>query len=304
MATSVSITSSYVGKDAGGYFLKTFKEGDAIKNGALTVYDNVNYQLYLKKLATTNARRAYSCGHEPGGSITLSERLLAPKKFKDDFDICKEDFISQWGTEAMGVSAWNRIFTKEILDGVIANKLADNAEEFGSLIWNGDSTNTDEFDGFLKLFLADATVIDVDLDTVTEANVETQIKLALAAVPVALRGKNTLKVSVSADIAQFYNFFLASKGIANGLGGNANTSLVFGNYTLVVDNGLPTNTIVIADPKNLAFGTCALADHNLIETVDEDSIGLLTGKVRGSMVYNAGVQYAYGSEIVWARPIA
>jgi hypothetical protein len=154
------------------------------------------------------------------------------------------------------------------------------------------------------LFLADATVIDVDLDTITEANVEAQIKLALNAVPVQLRGKNTLKVSVSADIAQFYNFFLASKGIANGLGGNANTSLVFGNYTLVVDTGLPSSTIVIADPKNLAFGTGALADHNLIEVVDEDSIGLLTGKVRGTMVYNAGVQYAYGSEIVWARPIA
>ena len=304
MATTVTVTSNYAGKDAGGFFLKTFKEADALKNGAVTVYENVNYQLWLKKLATTNGRRAYTCGFDAGGSLTLTERLLAPKKFKDDFDLCKEDFRAQWGEESMGASAHNRTMNKEILDAMIANKLADNAEEFGSLIWTGDSTNEDEFDGFLKLFLADSTVIDVDLDTVTEANVEAQIKLALASVPVALRGKNTLKVSVSADIAQFYNFFLASKGIANGLGGNANTSLVFGNYTLVVDNGLPTNTIVIADPKNLAFGTGSLGDHNTIDVVDEDSIGLLTGKVRGTMVYNAGVQYTYGSEIVWARPIA
>lgn len=304
MATTTTITSNYAGDAAGGFFLKAFKEGDALKNGAVTIYDNVNYELWLKKLATTNGRRAYSCGHAPGGSITLTERLLAPKKFKDDFDICKEDFRATWGEKSMGASAHNNTMNKEILDAIIANKLADNAEEFSSLIWSGDSTNTDEFDGFLKLFLADATVIDVDLDAVTESNVEAQIKLALASVPVALRGKNTLKVSVSSDIAQYYNFFLASKGIANGLGGNANTSLVFGNYTLVVDTGLPTNTIVIADPKNLAFGTGALADHNTIEVVDEDSIGLLTGKVRGTMVYNAGVQYAYGAEIVWARPIA
>ena len=304
MATTTTITSSYAGKVAGGLFLKTFKEADALKNGILTVYPNVNYKTVLRKTATTNGRRDYTCGHVPAGSVTLSEAILEPKKFKDDFDLCKEDFRATWGEESMGASASNDTMNKEILDAIIANKLADNAEDFGSIIWTGDKDNAGEFDGFLTLFLADSSVIDVDLTTVTESNVEAQIKLALEAVPVALRGQNTLRVSVSADIAQYYNFFLASKGISNGLGGNANTSLVFGNYTLVVDNGLPTSTIVIADPKNLAFGTGAMADHNQIEVVDEDSIGLLTGKVRGTMVYNAGVQYAYGAEIVWARPIA
>lgn len=304
MATTTTITSSYAGKVAGEIFLKTFKEADALKNGILTVYQGVNYKTVLRKLQTTNGRRDYTCGHVPAGSITLNEAILEPKKFKDDFDICKEDFRQEWGEESMGASAHNNTMNKEILDAIIANKLADNAEDFGEIIWSGDKDNAGEFDGFLTLFLADASVIDVDLDAVTESNVEAQIKLALASVPVALRGKNTLKVSVSANVAQAYNFFLASKGITNGLGGNANTSLVFGNYTLVVDNGLPASTIVIADPKNLAFGTGALADHNLIEVVDEDSIGLLTGKVRGTMVYNAGVQYAYGAEIVWARPIA
>lgn len=304
MPTTTTITSSYAGKVAGDIFLKTFKEADALKNGILTVYQGVNFKTVLRKLQTTNGRRAYSCGHIPAGSITLNEAILEPKKFKDDFDICKEDFRQEWGEESMGASAHNNTMNKETLDAIIANKLSENAENFGSLIWTGDATNATEFNGFLKLFLADATVIDVDLDVVTEANVEAQIKLALNAVPVALRGKNTLKVSVSSDVAQAYNFFLASKGITNGLGGNANTSLVFGNYTLVADSGLPTSTIVIAEPKNLAFGTGALADHNLIEVVDEDSIGLLTGKVRGTMVYNAGVQYAYGAEIVWARPIA
>jgi len=37
---------------------------------------------------------------------------------------------------------------------------------------------------------------------------------------------------------------------------------------------------------------------------DEDEIGLLTGLVRGTMVYNAGVNYYNGAEIVWAREIA
>lgn len=305
MATETTITSNYAGveikgPDAGGFFLETFKEADALKNGILTVYPNINFEAWLRKLETTNGRRNYTCGHVPNGSVTLSERLLKPKKFKDDFDLCKEDFRVQWGEASMGASAHNDAMDKNAMDAIIANKLADNAEEFGELIWTGDDSNAGEFDGFLTLFAADATVIDVYLAAITESNVEAEIKKALNAVPVALRNKSTLKVSVSANIAQAYNFFLASKGIQNGLGGNANTSLVFGNYTLVVDSGLPANTIVIAEPKNLAFGTGALADHNEIKVVDEDTIGLLTGKVRGTMVYNAGVQYAYGAEIVWA----
>lgn len=304
MATTTTITSSYAGKVAGGIFLKTFKEADALKNGAVTIYKGVNYKTVLRKVQTTNGRRDYTCGFTPSGSITLNEAILEPKKFKDDFDICKEDFRQEWGEESMGASAHNNNMNKEILDAIIADKLAKNAEDLGTTIWTGDGGTAGEFDGFLTLFEADATVIDVDLDVVTESNVEAQIKLALNAVPVALQGNSNLKVSVSANIAQAYNFYLASKGITNGLGGNANTSLVFGDYTLVRDSGLPANTIVIADPKNLAFGTGETADHNMIEVVDEDSIGLLSGKVRGTMVYNAGVNYAYGAEIVYARVIA
>jgi len=302
MATTTTITSDYAGKVAGGLFLKTFKEADALKNGILTEYPNVNFKITLRKLQTTSGRRDYTCGHVPAGSIVLNEVVLEPKKFKDDFDLCKEDFRATWNEETMGASASNDTMNKEILDAIIADKLAQNAQDFGSIIWTGDKDDAGEFDGFLTLFAADATVIDVAGTTITESNVEAEIKKALAAVPVALRGKNTLKVSVAADIAQAYNFYLASKGITNGLGGNANTSLVFGNYTLVVDNGLPASNIVIADPKNLAFATGAMADHNEIKVVDEDSIGLLTGKVRGTMVYNAGVTVIYGAEVVWYAP--
>ena len=106
---------------------------------------------------------------------------------------------------------------------------------------------------------------------------------------------------VSPDVAQAYNFYLIDKGTLNGLGGNANTELVFGKHRLIEIGGLPENTIVIAETGNLGFATGSLADHNTIQVVDEDSIGLLTGKVRGTMVYNVGVVYVYSPEIVYYR---
>ena len=303
MATTVTVTSNYAGKEAGAIIGQAFKEADTIQKGFITTFENINFKLNLRKIELTGGKRAYSCGHVPAGAITLSEKVLEPIKFKDDFEVCKEDFRAQWSEESMGASAHNDNAPKDIMDAILVEKLAQTAEELDFNIWNGNATNTDEFDGFLKLFAADADVIDVDLPAATtEANVEAQLKLALAAVPISLRRK-TLKVGVSPDVAQAYSFYLISKGISNGLGGDANTMLKFGKYDLVEINGLPASTIVIAEPKNLIFGTGLLADHNDVRLVDQDET-LLNGKVIGTMVYNAGVQYYNGEEIVWARQIA
>ena len=303
MATTVTVTSNYAGKEAGAIIGQAFKEADTIQKGFITTFENINFKLNLRKIELTGGKRAYSCGHVPAGAITLSEKVLEPIKFKDDFEVCKEDFRAQWSEETMGASAHNDNAPKDIMDAILVEKLAQTAEELDFNLWNGNSNNTDEFDGFLKLFAADADVIDVDLPAATtEANVEAQLKLALAAVPISLRRK-TLKVGVSPDVAQAYSFYLISKGISNGLGGDANTMLKFGKYDLVEINGLPSSTIVIAEPKNLIFGTGLLADHNDVRLVDQDDT-LLNGKVIGTMVYNAGVQYYNGEEIVWARQIA
>lgn len=303
MATTTTVTSNYAGKEAGVIVGQAFKEADTIAKGFITTFENINFKLNLRKIELTGGKREYSCSFLPAGAITLSEKVLEPKKFKDDFSVCKEDFRAQWSEESMGASAHNDNAPKDIMDAILVEKLAQTAEELDSNIWNGDADNADEFDGYLKLFLADADVIDIDLDAVTESNVEAMLKLALNAVPVALRRK-ALKVGVSSNVMQAYYFYLISKGISNGLGGDANTTTKFGKYELIEINGLPDNTIVIAEPKNLVFGTGLLADHNQVVLKDEDEIGLLTGLVRGTMVYNAGVQYYNGEEIVWARPIA
>jgi hypothetical protein len=299
MATTVTVGSNYNGKVAGGLFLKAWKEADTLKNNLVTIYPNVNSKLSLRKLETTNGRREYTCGHTPAGSITLAEKSITPTKFKDDWDLCKETFRATWTADEMGASAANDVFPKEILDGIIASKLANEASYTDDNIWQGvDATNG--YDGFLTQFAADTNIITVDGEAIDKTNVIAELEKAVAAIPVALRRK-TLNVMVSPDVAQAYNFYLIDKGTTNGLGGNANTELVFGKHRLVEVGGLPEATIVIAETGNLGFVTGALEDHNSIQVVDEDAIGLLTGKVRGTMVYNVGVIYVYAPEIVWYR---
>lgn len=303
MATGMTVGSNYEGRAAGEIIGASFKEADTISKGLVTIAENINYKLNLRRIRYTDGKTAYSCGHTPAGAVVLNERVLAPVKAKNDFDVCKEDFRATWSDGIMGASASNDM-ASDIQAAILAEVLASTAEDTDRVIWNGAVANPGECDGYLTLFAADAAVVKhgnglTSLGAaITKGNVLDAFDAATAAIPVALRRKS-LKFIVSPDVADAYTKRLITDGAANGLGGNANTSLVYGRYMVETVNSLPDNTIVIYEVKNLVFGTGLLGDHNTVAVVDEDEIGLLTGKVRGKLVYNQGVQYYNSEDIVW-----
>jgi len=309
MATTTNVSSNYAGKEAGRIFGKAFKEADTLRLGLIDVYQNVNYKLNMRLLQYADGTKDYSCIADGGfttvadGTITLTERVLEPQKLMLPLQVCKEDFRATWSEDLIGDSAHNPNMPQDILEAIQLNVLESTAERTDDLIWNGDSSNAGEWDGFIKLFEADGNVIKANNGitaggaAITEANVEAELKKVLNAVPIKLRRKN-LQVVVSPDVFQAYSFYLISKGIADN--GDASEKQVrFGKYVITEVNGLPANTVIVYQKENLAFGTGLLGDHNELKIVDEDEIGLLTGQVRMKMVYNGGVQYAFGDEIVY-----
>ena len=304
MATVTTVSSNYAGKVAGSIIGAAFKEADTLRLGLLTVAQNVNFEMNLRKIAYTDGTVDYTCGHAPAGTITLSEKKITPKKVKNDFDICKEDFRQTWSEDSEGASASNPNAPADIMEAISMEILGAQAQKVDDEIWSGVNATAGEIgDGLLVQFAADAGIIKAGngitalAAATTEANVEAHLKAALAAVPVAIRRKQ-LTVAVSPDVFQAYSFYLISKGISND--GTADEKQAkFGKYMLTEVNGLPDNTIVVFEKSNVVFATGLLGDHNEIALVDEDSIGLLTGQVRGKVVYNGGVGYYNSEEIVW-----
>jgi hypothetical protein len=219
------------------------------------------------------------------------------------FQVCKEDFRQTWSEDSMGASASNPNAPGDIMEAITAEVLASQAEKIDTDIWTGLAATAGEFSGLIEQFTADAAIIKDGNGvtgpghSVSESTVEADLKLALAAVPIPLRRKD-LVVAVSPDVFQAYNFYLISKGIAWN-GSTEDKQAKFGRYTLTEVNGLPADTIIIYEKKNIVFATGLQADFNELVLVDEDEIGLLTGMVRGKMVYNAGVGYYNSAEIVW-----
>jgi len=302
LATTQTVSSNYAGKDAGMIIGAAFKEADTLRLGLLTVAQNVNYKLNLKKIAYTDGTTDYSCGFTPAGAITLSEKVLTPEKLMNSFQVCKEDYRQTWSEDLLGASA-NNVMPSDIQEAILTEVLSSQAEKLDTDIWTGLAATDGEFGGLIEQFGADAAIIKDGNGvtgpghSVSESTVQADIKLALAAIPVALRRKD-LVVAVSPDVFQAYNFKMISLGQAND-GTSEPKQAKFGRYMLTEVNGLPDDTIIVYEKKNIVFATGLLGDHNDIRIADEDEMGLMTGQVRGKLVYNAGVGYYNSNEIVW-----
>lgn len=305
MATTVTVGSNYSGKIAGGIIGAAFKESDTLRLGLLTVAENVNFKLNLRKIRYTDGTVDYSCGFTPQGAVVLSEKVVEPKKVMNPISVCKEDFRQTWSEDKLGASAKNANAPADIMEAIQLEVLSSQGEKVDEEIWSGLNATAGEIgDGFIPQFVADANIIKVGNGitntghSVTEATVEADIKKALAAIPVALRRRKDLQVCVSPDVFQAYSFYLISKGIANdGVADEKQTK--FGKYKLTEVNGLPNDSIVIYAKNNMYFATGLQGDHNEITFKDEDEIGLLTGLVRGKVVYNGGMGYVNSEEIIY-----
>ena len=202
----------------------------------------------------------------------------------------------------MGFSAHNDRMPQDVEQAFLTEMMMSGAEKTDAQIWQGIAATNGQFGGFIELFTAEATVVKANNGIVptgvaiTSANVISEFDKVKQAIPVSLRRKNLAWI-VSPDVADAYDSALISAGVTNGLGGNANTSQVYGRYTVETVNGLPDNTIVVYEIKNLFFGTGLLSDHNEVRIKDMDESDL-SGTVSYKEVFTAGVQVANPEDVV------
>ena len=308
MATTTSITTTYAGEKAQGYIAAALLSGNTIENGGITVKPNVKKSEVLKKIATGDLVADGTCDFTATSSVTLTERVITPKEFQVNLELCKTPFRADWDAISMGYSAFDTLPPdfQSFLVAHVAEKVATKIE---NNIWAVLTELEGEFDGIVALATADATVVDVVGTTVTAANVIDELGKVVDAIPAALYGSPDLKIYVAQNVYRAYVRALggfASNGQgANGVGGNGtNQSLgdvMFDGVPVFVANGLASNYIVAAESSNLFFGTGLLSDENEVKVLDMADLDG-SQNVRVIMRFTATVQYAYGAEIVLYTP--
>jgi hypothetical protein len=309
MATTTSITTTYAGEFAGKYISAALLSASTIENGGIEIKPNIKYKEVIKKIATNDLLKNATCDFDPTSTLTLTERILQPEEFQVNLQLCKKDFRSDWEAVQMGYSAFDNL-PPSFADFLIAHVAAKVAQANEINIWRGANATAGQFDGFVPLMTADATVIDVVGTSVTAANVIAEMGKVVDAIPAELYGKEDLYLYVSQNVARAYVRALGGFG-ASGLGANGtnaqgtqwwnNGSLSFDGVKIFVANGLADNYMVAAEKSNLYFGTGLLSDHNEVKVIDMADLDG-SQNVRVIMRLTAGVQYGIGSDIVLYTP--
>jgi len=306
MATTTTITTTYAGEKLQGFISAALLSANTIENGGVTVKPNVKFKAVIKSLATGTLIADDTCDFTDGSSVTLDERILEPETFQVNLQLCKDDFRSDWDAISMGYSAFDSL-PPSFADYLVAHVAAKVAEELETTIWGGTDATAGQFDGFTTLFAADATVIDVVGTAIDAANVIDEMGKVVDAIPSAIYGKEDLKLYVSKNVMKAYVRALGGFGAA-GLGANGsdnkgtqwydNGALSFDGVSVFMANGLADNKMVAAQSSNLYFGTGLLSDLNQVKVLDMADLDG-SQNVRVIARFTAGIQYGFGSEIVY-----
>ena len=305
LATTQTITSNYVGEASNKLVAAAFKEADTLRLNLLTTVEGVKFKRNLRKIAYTDGTTDYTCGFTPAGAVTLSEKVVTPKKVMNPGQLCKDDYKQQWSASLLGPSAHQDMMPSDVKEALLQKILGETGSKVDDEIWQGvNATDGQIGDGFITQWGSDGSIIKDGNGvtgpghSVSESTVQADIKLALAAIPIPLRRRNDLVVGVSPDVFQAYQFKMVSLGQAND-GTSEPKQAKFGKYTLTEINGLPADTIIVYAKENMEFCTDLVGDTTRIDFSDEDEMGLLTGQVRFKIVYSGGMGYYNSAEIVW-----
>ena len=298
---AITVASNFAGKAAGFYISAALKASNSLDY--LTMIENIKFKSNIQALnQTVNSVVDATCDFTAAGTLALTEKVLEPKNLQVNMDICKETLLSSW--EALQMRAGAGAPPPASFDDYVISYMGEIiAEATENSIWDGTAV-AGQFNGFngaatgLLLPGVDATVVqDAASAAYSATNIIANLQAAVAAIPVAVLGKEDLHIYMNQRTYQYYISAVSTLGYVNAYNMNGDYVPMFEGYKIAVCNGMTINEIVIAQKSNLFFGTDLLSDATRINLMD---MAQLDGSDNIRMVarYSAGVQTGTGADIV------
>ena len=148
MALNVSTLSNYVEEKRLPLIAKSFLRGRTVDLIQLETGVLQDTALNLVS-ATVEFGDGESCGWNPTDGVALSQRILKPTFLKVNQVFCDKDLLKKWASYEVKLAAGREQlpFEEKFMEE-IANAINESIEK---LVWQGDSSHTNEPDGFLKI---------------------------------------------------------------------------------------------------------------------------------------------------------
>ncbi|MDO5304348.1 MAG: hypothetical protein Q4E87_02100 [bacterium] len=299
MALNVSTLSNYVEEKRLPLIAKSFLRGKTIdliqlETGVLqdTALNLVSAQVEFGDGA--------SCGWNPTEGVALSQRILKPTFLKVNQTFCDKDLLKKWASYEVKLAAGREQlpFEEKFMEE-IANAINESIEK---LVWQGDSSHTNEPDGFLKILEAGGSgVVSVTWNAGTTAY--NKIKAVYNAIPANIIDKEDTVIFVGEETyREFIQDLVAANLYHFSPDYKAGEYMVPGTSIRVIAvNGLNgTGKIVAGRLSNFFYGVGAEDDKDTFDFwYSQDN-----REFRLAAYFAIAVQVAYPNEIVLGKKAA
>ena len=299
MALNVSTLSNYVEEKRLPLIAKSFLRGKTVDLIQLETGVLQDTALNLVS-ASVEFGDGASCGFNPTDGVALSQRILKPTFLKVNQVFCDKDLLKKWASYEVKLAAGREQlpFEEKFMEE-ISNAISESIEK---LVWQGDSSHTNEPDGFLKILETGGSgVVSVTWSAGTSAY--NKIKAVYNAIPANIIDKEDTVIFVGEETyREFIQDLVAANLYHFSPDYKAGEYMVPGTSVKVIAvNGLNgTGKIVAGRLSNFFYGVGAEDDKDTFDFwYSKDN-----REFRLAAYFAIAVQVAYPNEIVLGKQAA
>lgn len=296
MALNVSTLSNYVEEKRLPLIAKSFLRGKTIDLIQLETGVLQDTALNLVS-ASVEFGDGASCGWNPTDGVALSQRILKPTFLKVNQAFCDKDLLKKWASYEVKLAAGREQlpFEEKFMEE-ISNAISESIEK---LVWQGDTSHTNEPDGFLKILETGGSgVVSVTWNAGTTAY--NKIKAVYNAIPANIVDKEDTVIFVGEETyREFIQDLVAANLYHFSPDYKAGEYMVPGTSIRVIAvNGLnSTGKIVAGRLSNFFYGVGAEDDKDTFDFwYSQDN-----REFRLAAYFAIAVQVAYPNEIVLGK---
>ena len=296
MALNVSTLTNYVEEKRLPLIAKSFLSGKTIDLIQLETGVLQDTALNLVS-ASVDFGDGATCGWNATDGVALSQRILKPTFLKVNQSFCDKSLLKKWASYEVKLAAGReQLPFEESFMAEIANAISESIEK---LVWQGDSSNDNEPDGFLKILGAVSSGV-VSATWTAGTTAYNRIKTVYNAIPANIIDKEDTVIFVGEETyrefiqdlvaANLYHFSPDYKAGEYMLPGTA--------IRVIAVNGLNgTGKIVAGRLSNFFYGVGAEDDKDTFDFwYSQDN-----REFRLEVYFAMAVQVAYPNEIVLGK---
>lgn len=295
------------------WFTKALFGGKLIDNGKIDVVTGIKESTLLNLINLEGSllqADTRNCAWTPEQIIKLSEKELKIRTYKINLEQCLDDLERKRINALLKPGARNTELPDSLEEATMALLASELSAEIETKIFKGDSTtNSNDFDGAVKVLTNSTEAIKIVGVQLTKANIIDEFEKVYTAIPEDVLAKglenNSLVFYVAFETLQRLRMALAAVSnnnviVAQNVTIDENNIIRYLGVEVVPVKGLDGSTIIAADFTNFLLGTDLLSDTEEIRLgqfpAPQDNKIFIDGRLR------LGFVIPFEDEVVFYSP--